>query len=96
LPGVQFWRGRAILVGMESDLKASDIASEIRALARLHSVSYQRSRLDDLADQITRLAGDDVELDDVQKLLIALRRADILSAREMTRYHVAYLRQAYP
>lgn len=81
---------------MDKTLKSRDIATEIRALARLHAVTYERSKLDDLADNITRLAGDDVELDEVERLLIALGRAGVLNARELTRYQAAYLRQAHP
>jgi hypothetical protein len=68
----------------------------IFALARAHGVVYQPDALDDLADAFTRLAGDDVELDDTELLLLALERAGCLSTDEADRLHVAYLEQRSP
>lgn len=54
------------------------VADEIRALAAKHGVKAFRSELDDWADAVTRLAGDDVQLDDIEELLIALSRAGVI------------------
>jgi hypothetical protein len=72
------------------DLSAKE---RIHALARIHGVVYQPDQLDDLADAFTRLAGDDVELDDTELLLLALERAGCLSTKEADRLHVVYLEQ---
>lgn len=57
-------------------------AAEIRHLAAQHGVRHSRSRLDELGDAITRLAGDDVEFDETEWLLVELGRRGILSTRE--------------
>lgn len=72
--------------------KVRSVAEEIRALARRHGVVYAPTPLDELGNAITRLAGDDVELDDTERLLLALRRAGYLTSAEATRLHGEYLR----
>jgi hypothetical protein len=47
-----------------------------------------------LAHHITRLAGDDVELDEIEQLLIALQRSGHLSRAEMIQLQAAYLRES--
>ena len=48
------------------------------------------------ADHITRLAGDDVVLDHVELMLLALQRASHLSRRELVRLQAKYLCEARP
>ena len=69
---------------------------EILALARQHGVTYKPMPLDKLGDVMSRLAGDDVELDDTERLLLALERAGHLSTKDANRLHSAYLRQQNP
>jgi hypothetical protein len=69
-------------------------ALHIRALARKHHVRYVRTNNDALADHITRLAGDVVELDEIERLLIALQRGGHLSRTELVRLQADYLREA--
>jgi hypothetical protein len=73
-----------------------DAAAAIRALAEQHKVAYVETATDVLGHHITRLAGDDVELDEIQLLLIALERAGRISGRDAVRLHVAYLNEARP
>jgi hypothetical protein len=65
-------------------------------LARRYNVAYVGTRNDALAHHITRLAGDHVELDEVEQLLIALQRAAHLNRMEMVRLQASYLREAKP
>ena len=75
--------------------KASISANEtIRALAERHKIAYVETATDVLCHHITRLAGDDVELDETQRLLIALERAGAISGRDAVRLHAAYLNEA--
>jgi hypothetical protein len=74
----------------------SATALRIRKLARKHHVRYVRTSNDMLAHHITRLAGDDVELDEIEQLLIALQRAGHLSRNELVRLQASYLREAKP
>lgn len=72
----------------------SATATRIRNLAQEHHVAYVQTRYDALARHITRLAGDDVELDEVEQLLIALQRGGYLSRVEMVQLQAGYLREA--
>ena len=69
-------------------------ATRIRNLAQKYEVAYVRTQSDALANHITRLAGDQVELDEVERLLIALQRAGHLSRAEVVRLQASYLREA--
>ena len=67
----------------------------IISTARQHGVSHAPTAADDWAWDITRLADDDVTLDDVELLLIELQRAGHLSRPEALRLQ-NYLREARP
>ncbi len=69
-------------------------AAHIRSLAEKCHVAYVRAKSDALAHHITRLAGDDVELDEIEELLIALQRRGHLSRAEMVQLQARYLREA--
>jgi len=66
---------------------------QILALARTFGVAYQPNALDDLGNNVTRLAGDNVRLDDTELLLLALERAGCISTGEADRLHIAHMRQ---
>jgi hypothetical protein len=70
-------------------------AATIKALAERHHVSYRQTASDVFGDDVTRLAGDDVQLDEPGLLLLALRRAGHISKQEATRLHGDYLRAKY-
>jgi hypothetical protein len=72
----------------------SETGQTILHLAERHGVSYTPTARDAWAREITRLAGDDVILDDVELLLIALQRTGHLSRPEALRLQVNYLREA--
>lgn len=68
-------------------------AEQISALARKHDVRYAPRPIDEWAAQVTRLAGDDVELDAIECLLIALQRAGHISRPDALALQVQYLRE---
>jgi hypothetical protein len=74
----------------------SATATRIRKMARKFHVAYVGTQTDTLARHITRLAGDDVELDEIEQLLIALQRAGHLTRTEIVRLQASYLREAKP
>jgi len=74
-------------------VKARAAQDEILALARQQGVAYKPMPLDKLGDAMSRLAGDEVELDDIERLLLALERGGHLSTKDANRLHVAYMRQ---
>lgn len=71
----------------------SSTATIIRRMAEQHHVAYVLTEKDELARHMTRLAGDDVELDEVEQMLIALQRAGHLSRIELVRLQASYLRE---
>ena len=79
-----------------TDQPESATAARIRKMAQEHHVAYVRTSRDALAHHITRLAGDDVQLDEIEQLLIALQRSGHLSRAEMVQLQAAYLREARP
>jgi hypothetical protein len=76
-----------------SALPPNATASHIRELARKYHVAYVRTPSDMLAHHMTRLAGDDVEFDEIEHLLIALQRAGHLTRTEAVRLQANYLRE---
>lgn len=79
---------------MKGQILLSKTASAIVDLAKEHGVTYTPTTTDVWAHDITRLADDDVMLDDIELLLIALERAGHMSREEALRLQVNYLREA--
>lgn len=75
--------------------KTENIENHIRQLARQNGVTYQRLPDDDIATVATRLAGDEVVTDDVEDLIVALRRANVISGEQMVELLGRYLRSTY-
>jgi hypothetical protein len=68
-------------------------AAHIRNLAHKHRVAYVPTQGYSLAHHISRLAGDNVEIDEIEQLLIALQRSGHLSRLEMVQLQARYLRE---
>ena len=66
----------------------------IRRLAERNNVAYFQTANDVLANHITRLADDDVELDPIEQMVIALQRAGHLSRVQAVRLQARYLRES--
>lgn len=75
-------------------VRETNTAETIRGMARRHHVVYSHTPTDRLAHHMTRLAGDSVELDEIEQLPIALQRAGHLSRKEAVRLQARYLREA--
>ena len=69
-------------------------ATAILTLAKQHDVAYIPTAADAWAHNVTRLADDEVTLDEIELLLIALQRAGHLSRPEALNLQVNYLREA--
>lgn len=70
------------------------IKNYIQHLAQSHNVTYVSAPVDALADHITALADDVVQNDDTKNLLVALKRAQVISGRQMNTLLVQYLTAA--
>ena len=80
---------------MHETRTTNEVAAAIRALAERYRVTYTQTANDLLGHHITRLAGDDVELDEPALLLLALERAGRITSAEASRLHGDYLRAKY-
>jgi len=76
-----------------NDIPTVGLRDYIVELAKNHSITYKKTSQDDLAEMITSLSGDAVELDEVELLLIALERAGIIESKYVVPLHVNYLRE---
>ena len=65
----------------------------IRELASHHKVVFIPTKLDSFARDVTRLASDHVQLDEVECLLLGLQRAGYLSRPELIHLQAKYLRE---
>lgn len=70
------------------------IKNYIQNLANTHNVTYVSAPVDALADHITALADDVVQNDDTRNLLVALKRAQVISGPQMNTLLVRYLTAA--
>jgi hypothetical protein len=75
---------------------ATSTAALIREMAARHHVTYTPTKSELLANAITRLAGDDVRLDEVECMLLALQRAGHLSRSELVHLQARYLSETRP
>lgn len=76
-----------------NDLPVVGVKEFIERFAAARGVVYQRSHLDDLAETITRLSGDDIQLDPTEKLLVTLKRKGHLSGPQIMRLLANYLKE---
>lgn len=65
----------------------------VEELAASHGIAYVPTYGDEWAHHVTRLAGDEVQTDSTEYLLIALKRAGKIDGKELTRLVVAHLRE---
>lgn len=74
----------------------SETALYIQGLAEQYHISYQPTAADRLAHDVTRLAGDDVNFDPIEQMLIGLQRAGRIDRATMIRLQARYLRETRP
>lgn len=72
--------------------RSTSAEGKIRLLARQHGVDVTRTKLDDWTDKIGELSGQtEGSADEVEQILINLRRASIISAKESQELLLDYL-----
>lgn len=67
------------------------VATEVRKLAKKHNVTAERDGVSGMAVTISRLAGDIINLDVVEQLLVNLKRKGVLSKVEIMALQGRYL-----
>jgi tellurium resistance protein TerD len=78
-----------------TDIPVIGLEKYITDLAKKHDVTYVRTFYDELADTITRLSDDEIEQDDIQRLLITLKRKGVLNGKDSVSLLVNYLREKF-
>ena len=73
----------------------SGLEQYITDLARQHKVKYVTTGDDLIANVITRLSDDDIVMDEVELLLLALERAGVVASKNVMPLHVNYLREKF-
>lgn len=68
---------------MSINIPITDVKGYVQTLALAHHITYVKTRGDDWAETVTRLAGDDVVTDEVEDLIVALKRAHVVNDKEM-------------
>lgn len=68
---------------LPTDIPTTGLSAYIADLAKRHGIVYVKTGSSALAEVITRLAGDDVKPEETEKLVIALRRANVINGRIM-------------
>jgi hypothetical protein len=74
-------------------LPTTGLAEYITNLAKTHGVHYVKTPNDALAEVITRLSDDNVKMDRVEQLLLALERAGVIPRQNIVPLHINYLRE---
>lgn len=72
----------------------ASIKSQVLELARQHGVTSEKDRFSDLATTITRMSGDIVTLDDIERILISLKKKGVLTKRQILELEARYLNEA--
>lgn len=74
-------------------LPTSNVGDFIEDYAQQRGIEYKRSPIDDFAEKITSLSGDDVVLDNIEKLLVTLAKKNAITKRQMLRLQLNYTRE---
>ncbi len=74
-------------------LPTSNVTRFVADLAREHGVVVVRTKLDQFAEKLTELSGDDVRLDATELALVKLTERGIITAREMSMLMLNHIRE---
>jgi hypothetical protein len=89
-------KGNSMAARRQTAAHTTYTARVIRRMAARNNVTASDSENDLFAHHVTRLSGDDVLLDDVEQMVIALQRAGLLSRVQAVRLQARYLRETRP
>ena len=74
-------------------LPEQDVREYVERFAAEHRAIFERTRLDDCAEAVTKAPGDDVVLDRTEKLLVALKKRGLISCRQAVRFMSSHARE---
>lgn len=75
-------------ISLPEDLNAlplKNVSAFVQRFAMSRDVHFKRSGLDQWAEAVTRASGDDVTLDETGKLLVTLKKKNLINGRQMAR-----------
>jgi hypothetical protein len=75
-------------ISLPEDLNAlplKNVSAFVQRFAMSRDVHFKRTGLDQWAEAVTRASGDDVTLDETGKLLVALKKKNLINGRQMAR-----------
>ena len=75
-------------ISLPEDLNAlplKNVSAFVQRFAMSRDVHFKSSGLDQWAEAVTRASGDDVTLDETGKLLVALKKKQLINGRQMAR-----------
>ncbi|KAB0485611.1 hypothetical protein [Pseudomonas reinekei] len=72
---------------------AVSVASQVRQLAKDHPITADPDGMSRMAVTITRMAGDIVELDGIEQMLVNLKKKGVLSKSETLALQGRYLQE---
>lgn len=72
----------------------ASIKSQVLKLAKKHGVTGEKDRFSDLATTITHMSGDVVTLDDIERMLVSLKKKGVLTKRQILELEAHYLNEA--
>ncbi|WP_297728432.1 hypothetical protein [Limnohabitans sp. Rim8] len=75
-------------ITLPEDLNAlplENVSAFVQRFAMSRDVHFKRTGLDSWAEAVTRASGDDVTLDETGKLLVALKKKNLINGHQMAR-----------
>lgn len=69
------------------------VDAKVRRLAKAHNVTAELDDMSRIAVTVTRMVGDVVELDDIERLLVNLKRKGVLSKSEILTLQGEFLQE---
>lgn len=78
---------------LPNPLPTANVAGFVADLAREHGVVVVRTKLDQFAEKLTELSGDDVRLDATELALVKLTERGVITAREMNMLILNHIRE---
>lgn len=73
--------------------RTASVANQVRKLAKAHQVTAEPDSMSRMAVTLTRLAGDLVELDGIEQLLVNLKKKGVLSKAEVVALQGRYVEE---
>ncbi|MFZ6759129.1 hypothetical protein ACO0K9_18135 [Undibacterium sp. Ji50W] len=74
-------------------LPTTGVSEFVQRFANAHNVAYARSGLDDWAEAVTQASGDSVQLDQISKLLITLKKQHLIDGQQLARLITNHLKE---